>query len=97
MDESYFWGGSDKARRKVYKRICPELKLEKYGYHPNEWRYGAVEKRKFEMDIFDKYWAKENLPNSDWYQFQKAVEDHKQPALDKFRPLFQNAGFAVYG
>ncbi|UCF90491.1 MAG: hypothetical protein JSW39_19640 [Desulfobacterales bacterium] len=97
MDESYFWGGSDKARRKVYNRICPELKLEKYAYHPNEWRYAAVEKREFEIDIFDKYWAKENFPNSDWYQFQKAVEDHKQLALTKFRPLFQKAGFAVYG
>lgn len=97
MDESYFWGGSEKARRKAYKKICPELNLGKYAYDPNAWRYAAVEKRDFEIDIFDKYWAKKNFHDSDWYRFQKAVEDHKELALANFHPLYVKAGFEVYG
>lgn len=96
MDESYFWGGSEKARRKAYKKIFSELNLAKYAYDPNAWRYAAIEKRDFKIDIFDKYWAKKNFHDSDWYKFQKAVEDHKELALAKFHPLYLKAGFAVY-
>ena len=96
MDESYLWGPSEKARRMVYKKICPELQLEKYAYDQNEWRYAAVEKKELETDIFDKYWGKGNFLDSDWYKFQKAVEDHKDLSLSKFRPLFEQAGYAVH-
>ncbi len=38
-------------------------------------------------------WAKDNFIESDWYKFQKAVEDHKKLGLNKFRPYFVKAGF----
>lgn len=95
MDESYLFGGSEKARRKAYKKICPELNDQNYIYDPNAWRYAAVEKMEYEMDIFDRYWAKENFKESDWYKFQKAVEAHKELALERFKPIFQEAGFAL--
>ncbi len=96
MDESYFLGGSEPARRSAYKKICPELKLAKYAYDANAWRYAAIEKKEFEADIFDRYWGKAHFLESDWFHFQKAVDEHKETALVKFRPLFKQAGFAVY-
>jgi hypothetical protein len=96
MDEAYLWGSSEHARRKAYQKICPELKLDKYHYDSNAWRYGAIEKKEIELDIFDKYWGKENFLDSDWYKFQKAVEDHRDLALDRFLPFFKQAGFPVY-
>ena len=97
MDESYLWGVcSDKARRSVYKKICPELKGSEFAYDPNAWRYAAIEKKEFEIDIFDRYWARKSFDESDWYKFQKAVEEHKKLALEMFLPLFRNAGLAVY-
>jgi len=92
MDDSYLWGSDDKARIKAYKKICNELQLTKYQYHPNTWRYDAVEKKEIEFDLFDKYWAKTDFLESDWYKFQKAVITHRNYALDKFMPLFEKAG-----
>ncbi len=97
MDETYLWGPSEKSRRKVFQRICPELKLRDFSYDSKQWRHAAVEKRELEADIFDRYWAKDGFLDSDWYKFQKAVEEHKLTALVKFRPFFERAGFAVYG
>jgi hypothetical protein len=91
MDDSYFLGPDDKARIKAYRKICNELKLKKYQYHSNTWRYDAVEKKEMELDLFDKYWAKNNFLESDWYKFQKAVITHRDYALDKFMPLFEKA------
>jgi hypothetical protein len=93
MKESYSYGGSERACHKSYGSVCPELKLVKYSYNPNSWRYSAIEKDTDEIDIFDKYWAKDNFIESDWYKFQKAVEDHKKLGLNKFRPYFVKAGF----
>lgn len=91
MDDSYLWGSDDKARIKAYKKICNELQLTKYQYHPNTWRYNAVEKKEIEFDLFDKYWAKNDFLESDWFKFQKAVITHRDYALDKFMPLFEKA------
>lgn len=91
MDDSYLWGSDDKARIKAYKKICNELQLTKYQYHPNTWRYDAVEKKEMEFDLFDKYWAKNNFLESDWYKFQQAVITHRDYALDRFMPLFEKA------
>ena len=91
MDDSYLWGSDDKARIKAYKKICNELQLTKYQYHPNTWRYDAVEKKEMEFDLFDKYWAKNDFLESDWYKFQQAVITHRDYALDRFMPLFEKA------
>lgn len=96
MDECYMMGASEGARISAYKKICPELRLAKYAYDKNAWRYAAIEKKDFEIDLFDKYWGKENFHDSDWYKFQLAVEAHKDLAMKKFRPLFERAGFAVH-
>lgn len=53
------------------------------------------------MDIEFHYFAtfilcrkagKENFLESDWYKFQKAVNTHRDFALNKFMPLFEKAG-----
>jgi hypothetical protein len=44
-----------------------------------------------ELDLFDKYWAKRNMLESDWYKFQKAVIAYRNYASDKFIPLFEKA------
>jgi len=92
MDESYLFGRDEKARVKAYKKICNELGLKKYRYHPNAWRYDAIEKHDFETDLFDRYWAKVTFPDSDWFRFQKAVEDHRDYALNLLEPIFHQAG-----
>jgi hypothetical protein len=81
-----------KVRLKAYEKICNELGQEQYQYDPNDWRYDAVEKNEFELDPFDKYWAKDDFLNSDWYKFQTAAKAHKNYALDKFMPLYEQAG-----
>jgi hypothetical protein len=85
----FFW--NDKARIKAYKKICDELQHQKYQYHPDKWRYDAIKKKEIESDNFDKYWAKDHFLESDWYKFQKAVEAHRNYALDKFSALYEQA------
>jgi hypothetical protein len=65
--------------------------MHKYQYHPNKWRYDAIKKRAIDSDDFDKYWAKDHFHESDWYKFQKAVEAHRNYALDKFSALYEQA------
>ena len=93
MDESYFLGKDERARIKAYQKICSELKLPQYHYDSNAWRYAAVDKRTFEADLFDRYWAKPYFKDSPWYQFQLAVVAHRDLALRTFSPLFTQAGF----
>ena len=92
MDDSYWLASDDKARIEAYKKICAELRFKKYRYDPKKWRYDAVNKRDFEADLFDKYWAKERFFESDWYKFQKAVEAHRDYALENFRTFYDVAG-----
>jgi hypothetical protein len=92
MDDSYLFGRDEKARIKAYTKICSELRLKKYRYYPNAWRYDAVEKHAFEMDLFDRYWAKPSFPDSDWYKFEKAVEAHRNYSLDLFASLYERVG-----
>lgn len=93
MDDSYWlpWNDDD-ARVKAYRKICSELGLKEYQYDPTYWRYNAIRKDESEFDNFDKYWVKENFLESDWYKFQTAVHAHRSYALDKFRPLYEQAG-----
>jgi hypothetical protein len=93
MDESYWIGFDSKARIASYEKICEELGLEKYEYDAKQWRHAAVDKRDIELDHFDKYWAGENFLESDWYQFQMAVNAHRDDALIKLRPLYEQVGF----
>lgn len=89
MDETYFWGQDEKARIKAYKKICGELDMKKYKYDSKAWRHDAVEKRTFEIDLFDRYWAKKKFKGSHWHLFQEAVKAHRDLALNKFKPLFE--------
>ena len=93
MDESYWIGADSRARIASYEKICEELSLEKYEYDSKQWRYAAVEKREIELDHFDKYWARDNFLQSDWYKFQLAVNAHRDDALDKLHPLYAQDGF----
>ncbi len=91
MDESYLLGADDRARKQAYHKIYPDMPE----YHEKEWRHAAVEKREFETDIFDRYWAKEGFHESHWFNFQQAVKDHHKEALDILRPVYEQAGFPV--
>ena len=93
MDESYWLGSDDEARIESYEKICAELKLDEYHYEPKKWRHAAVEKDNAEFDHFDKYWAKDNFLESDWFKFQQAVIAHRNYALDNFRDLYERVGF----
>jgi len=93
MDESYWIGSDSEARITAYQKICEELSSDEYQYDSNKWRHAAVKKRELELDHFDKYWAKENFLESDWYRFQKAVNAHREDALDRFHHLYEQAGF----
>ena len=95
MDESYWIGSDSRARISAYQKISEELSLDEYQYDSNQWRYAAVAKREVELDHFDKYWAKENFFESDWYKFQMAVKAHRDDALDKFHHLYEQVGFVV--
>ena len=96
MDDSYLWGSDDKARIRAYKKICNELQLTKYQYHPNTWRYDAVEKKEIEFDLFDKYWAKKDFIESDWYRFQEAVKEHQGKAMEDLDRLFAKMGINLH-
>lgn len=95
MDETYFWGSDEKARIKSYKNICNELGMKKYQYDPNEWRYEAIEKHSLEIDLFDRYWAKNKFEGSRWHEFQEAVKAHRDLALKNFKPLYEKAGLPI--
>ena len=92
MNESYWIGWDSKARIAAYQEICEELGSEKYEYDSKQWRHAAVEKKEDEHDHFDKYWAKDNFVESEWYKFQMAVIAHRDDALDKLRPLYEQVG-----
>ncbi|MDY6951211.1 MAG: DUF6765 family protein [Thermodesulfobacteriota bacterium] len=92
MDEGYLVWHTKGARVKGYTRICDELGLEQYEYDPKAWRYEAVEKDHFETDLFDRYWARATFWDSDWFRFQKAVEEHRDYALNLLEPIFRQAG-----
>ncbi len=91
MDETYLWGGDDRARKRAYVKIYEEMPE----YDEKAWRHAAVEKREFETDIFDRYWAKKGFLESDWYRFQLAVKAHRKEALLRLRPLYEQAGLPV--
>ncbi|MBW1766339.1 MAG: hypothetical protein JRJ65_04715 [Deltaproteobacteria bacterium] len=95
MDETYFWGSDDKARIKAYKEICEELDQNNYKYDPKAWRYKAVEKKDFETDLFDRYWAKTNFKRSYWYKFQEAVKWYRGEAIKVLKPLYKKVGLPI--
>ncbi len=88
MDETYMLGADDRARKRAYQKICDDMP----DYDEKEWKHKAIEKREFETDIFDRYWAKEGFLESDWYKFQKAVEAHRYEALARLKPLYDQMG-----
>ncbi|MCD6261998.1 MAG: hypothetical protein J7J52_03125 [Deltaproteobacteria bacterium] len=91
MDESYLLGADDRARKHAYLKIYPDMPE----YDKKAWRHAAVEKRDFEIDIFDRYWAKEGFYESHWYRFQEAVKAHRRDSLDILRPVYEQAEFPV--
>jgi len=95
MDETYLLGSHEKVRIMAYRKICRELDKKKYRYDPKKWRHDAVEKREFETDLFDRYWAKENFYESDWYRFQEGIKAHRSSALKRLKPLYAKVGLPV--
>ncbi|WP_456473556.1 DUF6765 family protein [Desulfolithobacter sp.] len=94
MDETYLLGADDRARKKAYRKICDDMP----DYDEKQWRYAAVEKREFEIDLFDRYWARggrEEFEESDWYRFQQAVIAHREDALERLRSLYEGEDFPV--
>jgi len=91
MDESYFLGADERARISAYRGICRDMP----DYDKNQWRYGAVEKRELEPDLFDRYWARANFLESDWYKFQEAVLEQRDAALKRLKPVYKEAGLKV--
>lgn len=91
MDESYWLGSDDRARIKAYRNICKDIPE----YEKNKWRYGAVEKRAFEMDLFDRYWGKKNFLDSPWFKFQEAVKEHRELGLRRLKPAYKKAGLQI--
>lgn len=84
-----------------FKGLRTELMHHGYAvYHSRVSWAAGVDTRAGELkDNILEILAKEPAENviSDWYKFQKAVEEHKLTALVKFCPFFERAGFAVYG
>jgi hypothetical protein len=93
MEKSYWFGASEDARISAYKKLCSELRLKKYRYHPKKWKRAAIRKKPLEMDLFDKYWARSDFTDSDWYRFQSAVAAHRDFALDRFQRYYQRIQF----
>jgi len=82
------------TRLNSYKEICPELKLKKYNYKKNEWFKNAIEPAKGlwglrETNVFDKYLEAENFRDSNWYKFQKAVEEHIEYCKKNFEIIYE--------
>jgi len=75
---------SQNDRIEAYRRICSAIP----DYDSEGWRHEAVEKDELELDVFDKYWGKENFRQSNWYKFQEAARDHHDAAMKILGPLF---------
>ncbi len=91
MDESYLFGSDERARIKAYRGIINDIPE----YDKNKWRYEAVEKRPFETDLFDRYWAKDEFRESRWCKFQEAVQEHRELALTRLKPIYKEAGLQI--
>jgi hypothetical protein len=91
MHESYLLGSDERARIKAYSGICSDMPE----YNKDQWRHDAVEKREFELDLFDRYWAKKDFYESPWYKFQEAVKKHRDLALKRLKAVYQQAGLEI--
>jgi len=59
------------------------------------WRHDVVEKRDFETDLFDRYWAKKKCLGSHWHQFQEAVIWYRDMALETLKSLYEKVGLPI--
>ncbi len=73
-----------KARIKAYQSICPDMPE----YDKDKWRHDALYKDTTELDIFDRYWGKDNFFDSPWYRFQEAAKEHHDVSMGILEPLF---------
>lgn len=96
MRKTFFSLHTRKARLKAYSDICPELGMTQFQYDEDAWRHSAIEKKKFELDIFDRYWARESFETSHWYKFQMAVIEHREVAMKQISPLFKRVGKVIF-
>ena len=55
----------------------------------------AVDKKEFEADLFDRYWAKDNFEKSDWHKFQEAAKWYRKTVLKRLKPLYQEVNLPV--
>ena len=75
---------SQKDRIEAYRQICRDIP----DYDPDGWRHEAVAKDELELDVFDRYWGRENFRESHWYKFQEAAREHHDVAMKILAPLF---------
>jgi hypothetical protein len=93
MEESFLLIFNSDVRKRAYGKLCEEGIPS---YDPEAWRRAALDKRELEIDLFDRYWAKEGFDDSAWFQFQRAVDAHRRDALAILRPLFEKAGCPLH-
>ncbi len=73
-----------KERIAAYEKIVRHIPE----YDEKKWRHDALEKRDLELDIFDKYWAKEGFFESNWYKFQEAAKAHVAASRKQLAHLY---------
>lgn len=84
-------------RMKVYKKLSPDLKEKKFQYNKKEWQKKAFKpvagfKGFRELNQFDRYWARDRVhfKDTNWYKFQKALENQTLYLKDKFKDIYKN-------
>ena len=85
-------------RIKAYKKLCPDLEQKKFIYNEKAWQEDAFEPVPGymgfrELNQFDRYWEFDSPPfkDSNWYKFQKALENHTSFLKDKFQSIYKDA------
>lgn len=73
-----------KTRIKAYQDICRDMPE----YDKDKWRHDALRKDATELDIFDRYWGKDDFFDTPWYRFQEAAKEHHDVSMGILDPLF---------
>ncbi len=87
-------------RIKAYKKLCPDLGQEKFQYNEKAWQEVAFKPVPGymgfpELNQFDRYWERDSISfkDSNWYKFQKALENQTSYLKDKFHNIYEGGDF----
>ncbi len=78
------FNSSQKARIIAYRGICIDIP----DYEKDLWRHTAVKKDTGELDLFDRYWGKDNFWDSPWYKLQRAAKEHHDVSMNILADLY---------